>query len=157
MNADLLAAVIESPTEDNIVALLDDDETVFWVDWREEDDAIVDYCEEILHTGQLATETIDSDNEAGFDFFISYKGNRVRVPLVIGPEDRHITIVALNEILQPDYEIRFCIDSHGSDTLGFIPLACDTWNELESRYGDALSKRFYRIQKSPNLFTESLS
>ncbi|WP_262463682.1 hypothetical protein [Acinetobacter dispersus] len=33
--------------------------------------------------------------------------------------DRDTTLKALNKILQPDYEIRFCLASVGSDTLEF--------------------------------------
>ncbi|WP_228277599.1 hypothetical protein [Acinetobacter dispersus] len=36
--------------------------------------------------------------------------------------DRDTTLKALNQILQPDYEIRFCMASDGSDTLAFLPL-----------------------------------
>ncbi len=154
MNRELITQVIQSPTPEATEALFNDQDTVFWVDWREEDDAIVQYCEDILQTGSLETEIVAANNEAGFDMFISYNSKRVRVPLVIGTEDRHITLVTLNQILSPDFEIRYCIDSHGSDTGAFLPLSCDTWRELEITYGNAVAKRFYQLQQSPNIFTE---
>ena len=52
--------------------------------------------------------------------------------------------------------MRFCIDSYGSDTLAFLPLAANTWAELEERYGDLVSDLFYKIAPRPNLFTEAL-
>ena len=156
MNRELVARAIESPTRENIEALFDDEDTVFWVDWREEDDAIVEYCESIIGSGSLDAELADADNDAGFEMYISYREKRVKVPLVIGIEDRHITLVSLNEILVPDYEVRFCIDSNGSDTLAFLPLPSDVWRDLEAQYGDALAKRFYRLQAKPNVFTDPL-
>lgn len=150
------AARHKSPTEDAIQSLLDDRETVFWVDWREDDDAIVDYCEDILNTRSLSAHLVDAENEAGFELFIHYKDRRVRVPLVIGHEDRHLTIVSLNDILAPDFEIRFCIDSNNADTLAFLPLATDAWRDLESQFGENVARRFYRIKPKPNLFTDEL-
>lgn len=153
MNLDLITAVLENPTEENVQALLDDDQTVFWVDWREEDDAIPGYCESILQTGHLSGE---ADTEAGYEVYVSYKERRLRVPIVIGHEDRHITICTLNEALAPDYEVRFCIDSDGGDTLAFLPLPSSTWAELEEGYGARVHERFYRITPKPNLFTDPL-
>jgi len=156
MNRELIIRAIESPTEEAIDALLEDDETVFAVDWREGDGDIVDYCESILQTGSLSAEYVDADNEAGIDLYIQYKNKRVKAPLVIGVEDRHITIVTLNKILSPDFEIRMCIDSSDGDTLLFIPLPCKVWRELEAFYGEKVAKRFYQLRDRPNVFTDEL-
>lgn len=156
MNRELITRLIESPTEDAIEALFDDKDSVFWVDWREEDDAIVEYCESIIQTGNLTSEVVDADNDAGFEMYINYKDKRAKVPLAIGTEDRHITIVTLNEVLTPDFEVRFCIDSNGADTLAFLPLATGEWRELETQYGESLAKRFYKLQMKPNVFTDPL-
>jgi hypothetical protein len=72
----------------------------------------------------------------------------------MGPEDRHITLCSLNEALKPDYEVRFCIDSNGSDTLSFLPLPTSTWKDLEANYGEAVGQRFYQLKDRPNLFTD---
>ncbi len=128
----------------------------FWVDWREDEGDIVKYCEAVLQTGSLAAEWVRAATPRGSDLFISYIGRRIRAPLTNGHEDRHIALYALNQALAPDYEVRFCIDSHGSDTLAFLPLPSARWAELEDRYGAAVSSRFYRLAERPNLFTDSL-
>jgi hypothetical protein len=156
MNRELLTRVLESPSDDAIQALFDDEDTIFWVDWREEDDAIVQYCEARIQTGSLSAEVVEVDTDDGFEIYINYKNKRVKVPLTYSLQDRHITICSLNEILSPDYEIRFCIDSKGSDTLAFLPLSSSDWSDLERRHGDAVSQRFCRIAASPNLFNEPL-
>src|SRR5262245_31312328 len=86
--------------------LLDDEQSVFWVDWREEDDAIVEYCERILGTGRLRADVVDDDSEHGFKMYIVYGDKRGRVPLTYCGSDGHVTLVALNVMLRPDYEVR---------------------------------------------------
>ena len=156
MNIDLITAVLESPSKDRIRALFDDDTTVFWVDWREGEGDIVRYCEAVLQTGSLSAEQVRAATPRGSDLFISYNGKRIRAPLINGPEDRHIALCALNQVLAPDYEVRFCIPSNGSDTLAFVPLSSAKWAELEQRCGAAVSRHFYRFAERPNLFTDPL-
>ncbi len=156
MNIDLITAVLESPSKERIRALLDDDTTVFWIDWREGEGDIVRYCEAVLQTGDLHAEQVRAATPRGSDLFISYKGKRIRAPLINGFEDRHIALCTLNQVLGPDYEVRFCIPSNGSDTLAFLPLPSPKWRELEQRYGATVSRLFYRFAERPNLFTEPL-
>jgi hypothetical protein len=156
MTIHLVQAVLESPTEQTIRALLDDRATVFWIDWREEDDSIVAACEDLLQTGGLCAEFAEADNEEEEELTIQYGDRRVRVPLTYSEADRHITLCALNEALAPDYEVRFCIDSNGGDTLAFLPLSTAQWADLERQYGNAVQQRFYAIAAQPNLFTDSL-
>src|SRR5439155_23659726 len=131
MDLRLVAIVLESPTEEAIRAFLNDKGTVFWVDWQEEDDAIVEACEGILQTGVLFSELVDVNTDQGYELYIRYRGYRARVPLSNSEQDRHLTLCALNQILAPDFEVRFCIDSNGSDSLAFLPLAVSRWAELE--------------------------
>jgi len=146
--------LLKNPSDENVSALLDDDGAVFLVDWREEDDAIIAYCESILRTGSLSAEVVDIDADPGFELYIEYAGKRTRVPLVVGPEDRHLTLYSLNQILAPDYEVRVCVDSQGSDTLAFLPLRATHWSELERTYGAKVTEHFRRIADKPNFFTE---
>jgi hypothetical protein len=156
MDIQRVQAVLESPTEHAVRALLDDASTVFWVDWRQEDETIADACEVVLGTGRLSGELAETDTNEGYEIYIRYGGRRVRVPLTYSGADRHVTLCALNEALAPDYEVRFCIDSNGGDTLAFLPLPTAQWAELEQRYGAAVGKRFHRIAARPNLFTDPL-
>ena len=81
----------------------------------------------------------------------------MKVPLTYSLADRHITLWALNHLLAPDYEVRFCVDSNGADTLAFLPLPAVEWGRLEQEFGaDAVARRFYRIKGRPNLFTDVL-
>jgi hypothetical protein len=156
MNIERVRAVLESPTEQAVQALLDDESAVFWVDWRQEDESIADACEEVLGTGRLSGEYVEADTDEGYEVYIRYGDRRVRVPLTYSEADRHVTLCALNEALAPDTEVRFCVDSNGSDTLTFLPLPTAQWAELERQYGRVVGERFYRIAARPNLFTDPL-
>lgn len=156
MNRELITHVLESPSAGATQALFDDEDTVFWVDWRAEDDSIIWSCEAIIKTGSLSAELIDTETEDGYDLYIKYKTRRVKVPLTFSLRDRHVTLCSLNEALHPDYEVRLCVDSSGSDTLGFLPLGAREWEELERKYGEAVSRRFYKIAVGPNIFTDVL-
>ncbi len=46
MDIGKVAAVLESPTEDAIRDLLEDDGTVFWIDWRQDDETIAEIARE---------------------------------------------------------------------------------------------------------------
>jgi hypothetical protein len=97
MNLQRVTTVLETPTKETVQALLEDQSTVFLVDWREEDDAIVEYCEAILQTGSLLAELIEFETEEGHELHIQYRSKRVKVPLDYSIADRHITLCALNE------------------------------------------------------------
>ena len=153
MIPEVVSTFLESPSENTMRKLLDS-KSVFWVDWGEEDDAIVEYCESVLQTGALSSKFLDADNEAGFELLIHCNSLRTVVPLTISPADRHITICSLNEVLAPDYEIRFCIDSNGMDTLAFLPLASADWTDIETKYADLFATHFGQVTPFPNLFTE---
>jgi hypothetical protein len=156
VNLQLISQLLESPTKNLIQKLLDDQDTVFWVDWREEDGSIIDFCESIIQTGILSAKVIDVESDGGFELYIYYGYKQVKVPLSYSKHDRHITLCSLNAALKPDYEVRFCKASAGNDTLAFLPLPSSEWQALENRYGKTLEEHFYRFSFKPNLFTETL-
>jgi hypothetical protein len=147
----LVRRLIAEPDAKTLDELFDDKESVFWVDHRESDDAIAEYCEELICTGKLSANWLDDE------LFLSYGDKRTRVPLTQSPADRHITLVALNEILAPDFDVRLAWDSTGGDTLAFAVLSQLEWRELEEEFGiKKVSAAFLRLTPHPNVFTEPL-
>ena len=65
MDITTVIAAIESPSEDAISALLDDETTVFWIDWRQEDETIPESCESVLQSGHLSGELVEADSQEG--------------------------------------------------------------------------------------------
>lgn len=150
-------AAVTSPTPAAIQGMLDDEQLAFWVDWRGEEGEIVTDCESVLQTGKLSAETVEDDSEAGWHMFICFGERRVRVPLTYSEADRHHALVALNEALAPDYEIRLAKDSAGADTLAFVALSTTEWSALERKHGAKVAARFYKLAPKPNVFTEPLN
>ena len=131
--------VIESYIENYINDLEDEilenrSDIVMTIDWREDDSEIIQYCENILKTGILSSKLEESNNMQGFTISISYADKSLIIPYQGTGADRNTTLLSLNEIIQPDYEIRFCNHSDGQDTLQFIPLPREIWNQLDLKY-----------------------
>lgn len=123
-----------------------------WIDWREEDENIITYCEDILQTEQLSVETLDAENERGFDTIITYKNQEISIPYNGNGADRDTTIKTLNQTIQSEFEIRLCKESLGSDTLCFIPLTNGQWNELDKKYPKQVTEKFKKITTETKLF-----
>lgn len=123
-----------------------------WIDWREEDDNIINYCEDILQTGQLSVKTLDAENERGFETIITYKNQEISIPYKGKGADRDTTIKTLNQTIQSEFEIRLCKESIGSDTLCFIPLTNEQWNELDEKYPKQMREKFEKISTETKLF-----
>jgi len=150
---DLVELLIREPSEVTTNALHSDRENVVWIDWGEEEVLIVTLTEQVIRTGFLtAALATDSDH-----LVISFKGKDYKYPLVMDDTNQHKTLLRLNEVLNPDYELRMAWDSDGSDTLAVIPLTLKQWGELEVRFGTGtVDKAFLKLSPHPNIFTDAL-
>lgn len=151
---ELIETYLESGYEEVFVDLIAGrTDMVMVVDWREYDEEIIQYCEDILNTQQLSAETKDTDNAQGFELTIIYKDQRIIVPYQGDGADRDTTIIYLNQALKADYEIRLCNASLGSDTLQFLPLPNALWQKLERRWGHpAIEACFTQIEMDSCFF-----
>ena len=70
--------------------------------------------------------------------------------------DRDTTMIYLNELIKPDFEIRLFIENLGSDTLGFIILDKASWERFEKEYNADVSRYFMPINKKSRIFELSL-
>ena len=120
----------------------------FAVDWHEDDGDVVQFCSDCLVDDSLQCEW------RGERLVVSRDGNETAVPLASNEGDRDVTIRTLNDVLQPDYEIRLLVSSHGSDTAGFVVLASDEWQSLDSTLSQAVDENFVKLALLPNKFTD---
>lgn len=130
----------------------DIDAIAMWIDWGEEDENIITYCENILQTNVLSVKTNKADNERGFDTIISYKGQEKLIPYQGVGADRDTTLTTLNQILQSEFEIRICKESLGNDTLCFLPLSQEQWLFLDTKYPKQVSEKFEIITPNAKIF-----
>lgn len=151
-------ALIEKYLEDGSRSFLhevlgapDEDDIVFWVDWREDEEDIVRLCEAVLRTGTLSARYLPNDVSADLEIF--YKGRTVIAQYRDGLADRDTTLLALQAALAPDYEIRYCAASHGSDTAALLPLSPTQWASLEAIKPDSVEKLFRPLSADRPIFS----
>jgi hypothetical protein len=125
---------------------------VMWVDWRAHGEDVVDMCEALIQTGTLTAETVDNDTSASLT--ITYRGVETRVPYKNANTDLDAILIALNTLLAPDHEIRFCRDSDGNDTVAFLPLSSAQWQSLDASFPKEAEAKFMRITADMRLFGE---
>jgi len=119
-----------------------------------DDVSIVNLTEQIIRTGKLSAALV-SDNSN--QLMISYAGKEHLFPLIMDNTTQHITLLRLNTVLKPHYELRMAWGSDGSDTLAMIPLSLKQWEVLEEKYGaDKVAHTFLKLAPHPNIFTETL-
>lgn len=121
---------LENP--DNFEELLESD-TLIWVDHREYDEDIISYVNEKLEN-KIEIVLQDHGKAYGEDIYLKHKDKSFMTPYK-QKMDRDTTIKYLNEFIKPEYEIRFCIESLGNDTLAFVVLTKDVWKQLENEFG----------------------
>ncbi|MDD7512123.1 MAG: glutathione reductase [Peptostreptococcaceae bacterium] len=124
---------------------------IIWIDWREYDEDIISFVNEKIED-KVEVEHIFNNKPYGDDICLKYKNKSLIIPYE-EKMDRDTTIKYLNEFIKPKYEIRFCMESLGNDTLAFCLLEENLWNELEKKFG--LEKvRFYfeKIDVKSNMF-----
>lgn len=122
------------------------------VDWRGEEELIIEECETAIKTGDLSFEVADADNDVGFKRYIIYRGKQYFVHLSPKKDElgryknvRSSVILKLNEILQPDYELRYLTASEGGDSVILLPLPTKLWTILEAVYGETLHIAFAKL------------
>ena len=67
MKLNVVRELLSSPSADAVQAFLDDESTVFWIDWRQEGETIAESCELTLNTGSLDGELIEKTDD-GSDY-----------------------------------------------------------------------------------------
>jgi len=151
MVADFVKALIAGKVDETRGEVWEHPELFFFVDWREEDENIAAYCDELIGPGVIEASW------RGEDLLFTRAERSVVVPLSHSPADRHIALLSLNEVLAPEFEVRYVWAAHGADTAAMLPLRTEEWQVLEQEYGRAtLDRAFLRLQPSPNTFTDSL-
>lgn len=134
--------------------LWEKEKKLVWIDWREYDEDIINYIENVIQSGKLIGKNEDTDNKMGFNIIIEWNGKKYKIsyPNEEGA-DRDTTIKTLNKVIQPEYEIRLFMESLGSDTLAFVPLAKEEWEEFEREFGEEkVNYYFSKIDDNSKMF-----
>ena len=117
-----------------------DSEAIIWIDWREDDEDVVRYFNDMIDE-PIDIQTVSNGKPYGDDIVLKKGDKELQIPY--GDEqDRDVTIKYFNDFVQPDYEVRWFAESLGNDTLGFTVLSVSEWAKLDGEFG-ADTVRYY--------------
>ena len=117
-----------------------DSEAIIWIDWREYDEDVVRYFNDMMDE-PIDIQTVSNGKPYGDDIVLQKGDKELLIPY--GDEqDRDVTIKYFNDFVQPDYEVRWFAESLGNDTLGFTVLSVSEWAKLDDEFG-ADTVRYY--------------
>ena len=117
-----------------------DSESIIWIDWREYDEDVVRYFNDMM-AEPIDIELVSNGKPYGDDIVLKNDNKELQIPY--GDEqDRDVTIKYFNDFVKPDYEVRWFTESLGNDTLGFTVLSVAEWAKLDDEFG-ADTVRYY--------------
>ena len=128
-----------------------DSEAIIWIDWREYDEDVVRYFNDMM-AEPIDIELVSNGKPYGDDIVLKHGNKELQIPY--GDEqDRDVTIKYFNDFVKPDYEVRWFAESLGNDTLGFTVLSGAEWANLEDEFGaDTVRYYFEPINLESNMF-----
>lgn len=119
---------------ENVDTFIESD-AIVWIDWREYDEDIITYFNEKLDD-KIEVQLVDNGKPYGNDILL--KKDKIELEIPYEEEmDRDTTIKYLNDFIKPKYEIRWFVESLGNDTLGYVVLESNRWDELEQEFGQS--------------------
>lgn len=128
-----------------------DSEAIIWIDWREDDEDVVNYFNDMMDE-PIDIQTVSNGKSYGDDIVLQKGDKELLIPY--GDEkERDVTIKYFNEFVKPDYEVRWFTESLGNDTLGFTVLSGAEWAKLDDEFGaDTVCYYFEPIDLESNIF-----
>ena len=128
-----------------------DSEAIIWIDWREDDEDVVRYFNDMIDE-PIDIQTVSNGKPYGDDIMLQKGDKELLIPY--GDEkDRDVTIKYFNDFVKPDYEVRWFVESLGNDTLGFTVLSWAEWSKLDDEFGaDTVRYYFEPIDLESNMF-----
>lgn len=116
--------------------IYDQSDLLIWIDWREAEEDLIDYFNEQLpEPDRIDCEIVEIDKPRGVDIVLSSQEKKMTIPFADDVTDRDSAIRAMQEMLSPQYQIRWFMESLGNDTLAFALLPAVQWEELVQQFG----------------------
>ena len=128
-----------------------DSEAIIWIDWREDDEDVVNYFNDMMDE-PIDIQTVSNGKPYGDDIVLKNGDKELQIPYV-DEQDRDVTIKYFNDFVKPDYEVRWFTESLGNDTLGFTVLSGTEWAKLNDEFGaDVVRYYFEPIDFESDMF-----
>ena len=118
-----------------------DSEAIIWIDWREYDEDVVNYFNDMMDE-PIDIQIVSNGKPYGDDIVLKNGNKELQIPY--GDEqDRDVTIKYFNDFVKPDYEVRWFAESLGNDTLGFTVLSGAEWAKLNDEFGEDVIRYYF--------------
>lgn len=129
-------------------------DSLIWVDWRDFDDSIIKYFNNKLPAeDKIRFECVEIEKDRGVDIFLYKNGVKTAIPYADDCTDRDTTLKSIQEYVSPKYQVRWYMDSLGSDTLAFCIGLTSQWEQLEQEFGsEKVAYYFAPIQEDSVMF-----
>lgn len=128
---------------------------LIWIDWREFEESIIEYFNSKLpDEDKIEFECIEIDKKRGIDIVLNKNGKKIAIPYADEYTDRDTTIKSIQSYLKPKYQIRWYMESLGSDTLAFALLETEKWIELEKEFGKTIVEYYFAEINDDSLMFE---
>ena len=128
-----------------------DSEAISWIDWREDDEDVVNYFNDMMDE-PIDIQPVSNGKPYGDDIMLQKGDKELLIPYG-NEKDRDVTIKYFNDFVKPDYEVRWFVESLGNDTLGFTVLSGGEWSKLDDEFGaDTVRYYFEPIDLESNMF-----
>ncbi|MFZ6757920.1 polymorphic toxin-type HINT domain-containing protein [Undibacterium sp. Ji50W] len=149
MNKDFARKLIDDPSDQIIKQLFQGVDGVFWVDWREADEAIIDLAAKLIGNDELSHEWHNDK------LTVKFRGKLTEVPLKFEPGEQYITLATLHEAIYPEYEIRYIKASEGGDTTAFMILKKQTLFELDAEFDARVADALQKVERGSAHFKQA--
>jgi len=116
---------------------LEQSDVLVGFDWRQEEDSIVSAVSE-----RLAPEDALLPDLEGEELWVTWHGERYRLPLTITPHDRYVAVSSLAALLAGRYRFWVLKTSLDTDTHALLVLGTAEAAYLEARHARWLARHF---------------
>ena len=134
----------------NPSSIFDDQDNVVWIDWRDEEDAIVEAIRDCIDLDDLRANIEDVDNDLGYVVIVSFDDQSLTIDPTNDFDSRHATLNAVDKLLS-DHQIRFATPTNGGDTIAVAIERESDWQSLYNEFGRTLNQIFCPIREVPDL------
>lgn len=147
--------VLKHSSDEDVIEQFFEYESLIWIDWREDEGDIIHYFNgQLPESHQIQCKIIQIDKPRGVDIVLSSDERTLTIPFADDWTDRDSAVRAMEEMIAPQYQIRWFMESLGSDTLAFLLLSTEQWMELEKQFGkEKLEFHFQPITSKSMMFS----
>ncbi|KAA8784354.1 glutathione reductase [Paenibacillus amylolyticus] len=147
--------VLQHSSDEDVIEQFFEYESLIWIDWREDEGDVIHYFNDQLpEPHQIQCKIIQIDKPRGVDIVLSSDERTLTIPFADDRTDRDSAVRAMEEMIAPQYQIRWFMESLGSDTLAFLLLSTEQWGELENQFGkEKLEFHFQPVTSESAMFS----